>query len=67
MSVGSHRDQMRVSNTLELEIRVAVSNPTWAQVQNSDPLEEQWVLLTTEPFLQALTFLITKFTQLKSC
>lgn len=42
---------MRVSDTLKLEIRVVVSNPTWA----------------TETFPQALTFLITKFTQLESC
>lgn len=54
--VGSCGDQKRVSSPLELELQVVVSHLLWVLVlkQNSGPLEQQQVLSTTEPSLQAL-------------
>ena len=47
---GACGGQKRVSqNPLELELQMAVS----CRDQNLDPLEEQQVLLTTKPSLQA--------------
>lgn len=42
MSAGSNRDQKRASDPLELKLQIA---------QNLGPLEEQQILLITEPSL----------------
>ena len=51
ISAGVCRIQKRISPTLELELKVAVSYPTWLLNTNSDPLKEQYVLLINESSL----------------
>ena len=43
---------VRVPDTLELELQTVVSSHVGARNMNSGPLEEQPLLLTTEPSLQ---------------
>ena len=44
--------QKMVTDSLELELQVAVSHSVGSGILFLFPLEEQQVLLTTEPFLQ---------------
>ena len=46
------RGQTRVSHALELELQVACQPPRRCREPNLGPLQEQWVLLTTELSLQ---------------
>lgn len=43
---GTHRGQRRVSDPLELELWVIVSQPMWVLGSKLKSLEEQQVLLT---------------------
>lgn len=47
-----YRDQQRVLDSLELELRVVLSRPMSLIKPNPGPLEEQRALLTTEPSLR---------------
>lgn len=60
LCVGIDGDQKRVSEILELELKRVVIQPTSVK-SNLDPLEKQYILLTTElsflpqcPFLRIL-------------
>lgn len=45
---GTQEGWKRVSDTLELEKQVAMSNLSWVLATNPSPLEEQHVLLAAE-------------------
>jgi hypothetical protein len=49
MGAEVHGTQWKVSGPLELELQAAVSCPVWVLGTESGPLQEQSVLLTTEP------------------
>jgi hypothetical protein len=51
-SVYLHLLARRVSNLMELELPAVMSHLAWCWELNSGPLQEQQVLLTTEPSLQ---------------
>lgn len=44
----------KVSESTEMELQTVVSSLMWVFEPHSDPLEEQWVRLTTEPPLKPL-------------
>lgn len=49
---GDHRDQMRASDTLELELQEPVTHTTWCWVLNLGSVQKQYALPTAEPSLQ---------------
>ena len=53
MYVWAIRDQKRASDLLELELQTVVSCLTWVLGLELGLLEEQYMLLTDEPSLQA--------------
>ena len=55
LSAGAYRDQRKASGPLKLALQAVVTSPTWRLEPNSDPLQEQCFLLTTEPSLEALS------------
>lgn len=50
MTADAHKGQKRVADPLELELQMTVNSPLWGWKPNSDPLQQQQELLTTEPF-----------------
>lgn len=58
MCSGAHRSQKRALASLELEFQAIMSCPV-GDGKEPSPLEEQQVLLTTEPALQPLYQLLT--------
>jgi hypothetical protein len=50
--VGAHGSQREVSDPIELKLQAVISCLKWMLKNHSDPLEEQQILLATEPSLQ---------------
>ena len=51
---SAHRVQKRALDLLELELQAVVSHIVWELEPNLGPMQEQLVLLTTEPSFQCL-------------
>ena len=49
---GAHRDQIRASDTLELELYEAVTHTTWCWELNLGSVQKQHALPAAEPSLQ---------------